>query len=126
MVTGSEVMGPSGWPSSCSKSSRAVLMMTGSGWGMDATVQWSKDIFKKGERVEATLTPVPQYGTLVVSNPGTGGAYRFSSVTGDPLPAGYYLLTLQLFVNDVLQKTMVEAVRILSGQTTSGTLTFTF
>jgi len=91
---------------------------------LDVTVQWSKEIFKKDERVDATLTPTPPYGTLIVTDPGTGGAYRHCTISGDPIPAGYYLLTLELFVNDVLQKTMIEVARILADQTTSGTLTF--
>jgi hypothetical protein len=104
-----------------------ILPLPGDGT-LEVTAQWSKDVFKKGERVDAVIFPIPPAyapdGSLLFSDPGTQGAYRYSSFSSDPIPAGYYLITLQLFVDDVLQKTIVEALRIISGQKTSGTLTF--
>jgi hypothetical protein len=91
---------------------------------LEVRVQWSKQVFNKNERVDATLSPPPPYGTLSVSDPGTNAAFRFSIVSSTPIPAGYYLITVQLFVNDVLESTLVEAVRILADQITPGTLDF--
>ena len=104
-----------------------ILPLPGDGT-LEVIAQWSKEVFKKGERVDAVIFPVPPVyapgGNLLFPDPGTQGAYRYSSFLSDPIPSGYYLITLQLFVDDVLQKTMVETLRIISGQITTGTVTF--
>jgi len=100
-----------------------VAPLSGNGT-LEVTVQWSKQVFKKGERVDATLSPPVPDGTLIISDPGTQGEYRYCSISSASIQAGYYLMTLQLFVDDVLENTMVVAVRILTGQISSGIITF--
>jgi hypothetical protein len=69
-----------------------------------------------GQLLPVTGSPIPLTFTM-----GSGSAT--SDASG--IPAGYYTLTLQLMDNKIVIMGAVDVVRILQGQTTSGTFDFT-
>jgi hypothetical protein len=94
---------------------------------LDLTVIWAKKIFGS-DSIDATLTPVlPAYapdGKLTFDIK-TQGQNREGTFSDDAIPAGYYLLFLNLIGDGVIVLPIVEAVRILDGQITSATFTYT-
>jgi len=91
---------------------------------LDLVVQWPKKAFSTDD-IDSTLTPaITPDGTLTFSIK-TQGQNREGTYLNSAVPAGYYFLTLQLIGDGVRVWGIAEAVRILAGETTSQTYTYT-
>ncbi|MCK5008827.1 MAG: hypothetical protein KAR73_15640, partial [Spirochaetales bacterium] len=89
---------------------------------LDLMVQWPKKEFDSDDIVVTltpAITPDPVF-TIKTQDQRREGTYLNSAI-----PAGYYFVTLQLIGDGVLVWGIAEAVRILAGETTSQTYTYT-
>ena len=91
------------------------------GYGsLDLTLLWTEsetiDPSITAELVPETGLPIPL--TFNIAPPGT------ATYTGSDIPTGYYTLVVQLLDNGTLTMGAVEVVRVVDGQTTSGTFEF--
>ncbi len=91
------------------------------GYGsLDLTLFWTAsetiDPSISAELVPDTGSSIPL--TFAIDPPGT------ATYTGSDIPTGYYTLVVQLIDSGVLTMGAVEVVRIVDGQTTSGTFEF--
>lgn len=97
----------------------AVTPLSGMG-SLNLTVIWAASLQKPS--IQASLTPSPSGSVIVLDFGAISGTHAtYSSST---IPAGYYTLTLQLLGNNLTEAGAVEVVRIVAGQTTSGTYSF--
>jgi len=97
----------------------SVVPLTGNG-SLNLTVSWTASQVETPSIV-ASLTP-PTGPTTPLSFSVSGSQATYSSTT---IPAGYQTLTVQLMDNGIAVMGAVEVVRIVAGQTTSGTYAFT-
>jgi len=97
----------------------SVVPLVGNG-SLSLTVNWTASQVENAS-ILATLTP-PSGAATPLSFVVTGNQATFSSTT---IPAGYQTLSLQLLDNGVPTMGAVEVARIVAGQETSGTYTFT-
>ena len=97
----------------------SVVPLTGNG-SLNLTVSWNASQVETPSIV-ASLTP-PVGPATPLSFGINGSQATYSSTT---IPAGYQTLTVQLMDNNIAVMGAVEVVRIVTGQTTSGTYAFT-
>jgi hypothetical protein len=97
----------------------SVVPLTGNGT-LNLTVSWTASQVEIPS-IRASLTP-PSGSATYLSFSINGSQATYSSTT---IPAGYQTLTVQLLDNNVPVMGAVEVVRIVEGQTTSGTYAFT-
>ena len=97
----------------------SVVPLTGNGT-LNLTVSWTASQVEIPS-ILASLTP-PSGSATYLSFSINGSQATYSSTT---IPAGYQTLTVQLMDNNVAVMGAVEVVRIVAGQTTSGTYAFT-
>ena len=97
----------------------SVVPLTGNG-ALNLTVSWTASQVETPSIV-ASLTP-PSGSATPLSFSITGSQATYSSTS---IPAGYQTLTVQLMDNNIAVMGAVEVVRIVTGQTTSGTYAFT-
>ena len=97
----------------------SVVPLTGNG-ALNLTVSWTASQVETPSIV-ASLTP-PVGSATPLSFGINGNQATYSSTT---IPAGYQTLTVQLMDNNIAVMGAVEVVRIVAGQTTSGTYAFT-
>jgi DNA-binding beta-propeller fold protein YncE len=97
----------------------SVVPLTGNG-SLNLTVSWTASQVETPSIVASLTPPTGPATTLSFSINGSQATY--SSTT---IPAGYQTLTVQLMDNGIAVMGAVEVVRIVAGQTTSGTYAFT-
>jgi len=97
----------------------SVVPLTGNGT-LNLMVSWTASQVETSSIV-ASLTP-PAGAATPLSFSINGSQATYSSTT---IPAGYQTLTVQLMDNNIAVMGAVEVVRIVEGQTTSGTYAFT-
>ena len=94
-----------------------VIPLGGTG-DLNLTVNWTASL--QFPSIQASL--VPPSGTATNLDFGISG--NQANYSGTAIAAGYYTLTLQLRENNIPVMGAVEVVRIVSGQTTSGSYDF--
>jgi 6-phosphogluconolactonase len=96
----------------------SVVPLEGNGT-LELTVTWTAAQVDEAS-IEANLTP-PSGPETPLGFGVTGNVATYSSTT---IPAGYQTLTVQLLDRGITVMGAVEVVRIVAGQTTTGTYTF--
>ena len=97
----------------------SVVPLTGNGT-LNLTVSWTASQVETPSIVASLTPPTGPATTLSFSINGNQATYSSTSI-----PAGYQTLTVQLMDNNIAVMGAVEVVRIVAGQTTSGTYAFT-
>ena len=97
----------------------SVVPLTGIG-ALNLTVSWTASQVETPSIVASLTPPTGPATPLSFSINGSQATYSSTSI-----PAGYQTLTVQLMDNNIAVMGAVEVVRIVSGQTTSGTYAFT-
>jgi hypothetical protein len=99
-----------------------VVPLTGNGT-LDLTVTWTDSQVEKPS-IQASLMPPSgdkdKAISLSFNDPHNPATYSSTSI-----PTGYQTLTVQLLDNDIAVMGAVEVVRIVKGQTTTGSYAFT-
>ena len=95
----------------------SVTPLAGTG-SLNLTVNWTASQVQSPS-IQASLSPLGP-SNMIFTIQGAQATYSSSTI-----PVGYQTLTLQLLDNNIPVIGAVEVVRIVAGQTTSGTYTFT-
>jgi hypothetical protein len=97
----------------------SVLPVAGTGT-LSLSVSWPSAQVAAAA-IQATLTPPTGSAITLAFSAPSGGTATYSNAS---LNNGYYTLTLQLMDGSAMVMGAVDVVRIVKGQTTSGTITF--
>jgi hypothetical protein len=90
---------------------------------LNLTVQWDKHLFRE-DGVTATVSPPIEGSDTLTFTEVKDPKLRIDTYPNEAVPAGYYLVTLQLNGDGQQVWSITEAVRILADQTTSATYTY--
>jgi hypothetical protein len=104
---------------------RIVISPLGGSGTLDITIRWNKHLFDL-EEIIATVSPdIAGSSSLDFEPIDKDGNYHFGNCLESGVPAGYYLITMQLFGDGQRVWGTAEAVIIFAGSTTSHTYTYT-
>ena len=90
---------------------------------LSLTLRWGKSTFQSSS-VRAVLSPAITADGTLRFRVRVEGDYRVGTYTSDAVPAGYYVLTLQLIGDGAVVWGTMEAVRIAAGLITEKTWTY--
>jgi len=92
---------------------------------LSLTLRWGKKVFQTPGTIEAYLFPAITPDGALSFTPRVQGDYRMGTYVNTEVPAGYYVLTLQLSGDGAVVWGTMEAVRIAADLITEKTWTYT-